>query len=32
MTLSERTYQALLVVYPSEHRRIYGDPMIQNVS
>ena len=29
MTLSERTYQALLVVYPSEHRRVYGDPMVQ---
>ena len=29
MTLSERTYQALLVVYPSEHRRAYGDPMVQ---
>ena len=29
MTLSERTYQALLVVYPPEHRRVYGDPMAQ---
>lgn len=29
MTLSERTYQALLIVYPSDHRRVYGDPMVQ---
>lgn len=29
MTLSERTYQALLVVYPSDHRRVYGDQMVQ---
>lgn len=29
MTLSERTYQALLVVYPSDHRRVYGEPMVQ---
>jgi len=29
MTPSERAYQALLVAYPSEHRRAYGDPMIQ---
>ncbi len=27
MTLSERTYRALLVVYPVEHRRRYGEPM-----
>ena len=29
MSLSERTYRALLVLYPSDHRRIYGDPMVQ---
>lgn len=29
MTTSERVYQALLVAYPSDHRRRYGDPMIQ---
>ena len=29
MTTSERVYQALLVAYPSDHRRVYGDPMIQ---
>ena len=29
MTTSERVYQALLVAYPSDHRRLYGDPMIQ---
>ena len=26
---SERVYRALLVVYPSEHRREYEDPMVQ---
>ncbi len=29
MTVSERVYQALLVAYPADHRRIYGDPMTQ---
>lgn len=29
MTTSERVYQALLVAYPSDHRRLYSDPMIQ---
>jgi hypothetical protein len=29
MALSERAYRALLVAYPSEHRRLYGDSMIQ---
>ena len=29
MTTSERVYQVLLVAYPSDHRRRYGDPMIQ---
>jgi hypothetical protein len=27
MTVSERVYQALLVAYPEEHRRRYGQPM-----
>ena len=27
MTVSERVYQALLVAYPEEHRRRYGEPM-----
>jgi hypothetical protein len=29
MTVSERVYRALLVAYPVDHRRSYGDPMIQ---
>jgi len=29
MPMSERAYRALLVAYPSEHRRLYGDPMNQ---
>ena len=29
VTLSERAYKALLIAYPSDHRRVYGDPMIQ---
>ena len=29
MSPSERVYRTLLVVYPSEHRRVYGDPMVQ---
>ena len=29
MTPSEKTYRAMLVAYPSEHRRVYGGPMIQ---
>ena len=29
MTVSERVYQALLVAYPVDHRRSYGDPMTQ---
>lgn len=29
MTVSERVYQALLVAYPVDHRRSYGDPMVQ---
>jgi hypothetical protein len=29
MTVSERVYQALLVAYPVDHRRMYGDPMVQ---
>jgi uncharacterized membrane protein YfcA len=28
MTVSERVYQALLVAYPAEHRRRYGEPMV----
>ena len=27
--ISERLYRALLLVYPSEHRREYGEPMVQ---
>ncbi len=27
--ISEKLYRALLVVYPSEHRREYGEPMVQ---
>ena len=29
MTVSERVYRALLVAYPVDHRRMYGDPMVQ---
>lgn len=29
MTPSERVYRVLLVAYPVEHRRRYGDPMVQ---
>lgn len=29
MTVSERVYQALLAAYPVDHRRRYGEPMIQ---
>lgn len=29
MTVSERVYQALLIVYPQDHRQMYGDPMVQ---
>lgn len=29
MTLSERVYRALLVAYPEEHRRLYGEAMVQ---
>ncbi len=28
--MSERMYRALLVAYPSEHRRVYGEPMVQS--
>ena len=27
--ISERVYRALLLAYPSEHRREYGEPMVQ---
>ena len=27
--ISERVYRALLLAYPSEHRREYGEPMAQ---
>ena len=27
--LSERIYRALLLAYPKEHRREYGEPMVQ---
>ena len=27
--VSERVYRALLVVYPAEHRREYGEPIVQ---
>ena len=27
--ISEKLYRALLLVYPSEHRREYGEPMVQ---
>jgi hypothetical protein len=29
MTRSERVYRAMLLAYPPEHRRRYGDPMAQ---
>jgi hypothetical protein len=29
MTRQKRAYQALLVLYPAEHRREYGEPMTQ---
>lgn len=28
MTRSERVYRAMLLAYPAEHRRNYGDPML----
>ena len=28
MTRSERVYRAMLLAYPAEHRRKYGDPML----
>ncbi len=27
MTLSERVYRKMLIAYPGEHRRRYGEPM-----
>ena len=27
--LSERVYRRLLLIYPKEHRREYGQPMVQ---
>ena len=29
VTRSERAYKALLVAYPNEYRRMFGDPMVQ---